>query len=155
MSDKEITTVATNKAMAYCSRSEKCVFEVKHYLARYQLPFASVEKIIEELENHGFIDNQRYCSAFVNDKIRLAKWGKLKVRYSLLAKQLPDNLIERALNEFPLSDYKSIVHEAIEGKWKTLGNGDFNTRKAKVLRFAQSRGYEAELCYSFLESIQG
>lgn len=46
-----------------------------------------INRIIDRLVVEKFIDEERYCRAFVNDKFRFAKWGKMKITQALYMKK--------------------------------------------------------------------
>ena len=67
---------ALKKAARYCSTAEHCRAEVAEKLRQWGVPASSAEQILTRLVQERFIDEERFCRAFVNDKHLLAKWGK-------------------------------------------------------------------------------
>ena len=59
-----------NKAEAYCSSVERCVSEVEAKLEQWGADNGIKERVIEHLIKEKYIDQQRYCAAFVRDKYR-------------------------------------------------------------------------------------
>ena len=51
---------ALNKAAAYCTLCERCISEVSTKLAAWGVPHGEQQKIIERLQQEGFIDEARY-----------------------------------------------------------------------------------------------
>ena len=45
-------------------------------------------EIIDRLIDEKFIDERRYCRAFVNDKLRFNHWGRVKIQAKLREKKL-------------------------------------------------------------------
>ena len=43
------------------------------------IAYDAIDRIINRLEQEKYIDEERFCRAFINDKYRLAKWGKVKI----------------------------------------------------------------------------
>lgn len=139
-----------------CSIQENCTFDAKQKLNQWRVPVADAENIIENLTDHNFINNQRYCIAFANDKIFLNKWGKHKVEYVLKQKQLAANDIQVALNEIEQKKYIDLIKNEITKKAKTLKpDVDSHIMKNKLWRFAQQRGYEFEIASKIIESFVG
>jgi len=89
------------------------------------------------LYDNGYLDDSRYCRAFVHDKVAFAQWGRQKIRYALRAKRLPDGLIERALEEIDIEVYKKNMEKLIASRPKATNEAD----KAKLVRFMLQRGY--------------
>ena len=78
-----------NKAAAYCAAAEHCRSEVQTKLLQWGASANQTSDILDQLEDQGFLSETRYCSAFVNDKIRFQGWGKEKIRMALKQKRLP------------------------------------------------------------------
>ena len=56
---------ALNKAAAYCTLCERCISEVSKKLTTWGVPPAEQQRIIDRLQDEGFINEERYCRAFV------------------------------------------------------------------------------------------
>ena len=76
-----------NKAEAYCSSVERCVSEVEAKLEQWGADNGIKERVIEHLIKEKYIDQQRYCAAFVRDKYRFNQWGRLKIVQALRLKK--------------------------------------------------------------------
>ena len=132
---------ALNKAAAYCTLCERCISEVSKKLTTWGVPPAEQQRIIERLQDEGFINEERYCRAFVNDKLRFNRWGRVKIRAALYEKQLPREYIAQAIEEIDEEEYMQTLHDLVATKQRELKNEDFAT-KQKIIRFAASRGFE-------------
>ena len=136
---------ALNKAAAYCTLCERCISEVKAKLDSWGIGYASQTKILERLIDEKFIDERRYCSAFVNDKLRFNHWGRIKIRAKLIEKRLPRELITETLENIDEEEYNNILLTLIKNKSREAGNIEEHKKREKVLRFAASRGFEPSL----------
>lgn len=133
---------ALNKAAAYCSLCERCINEVRKKLTAWGIAPIEQNKIIERLIKERFIDEERYCRAFVNDKIRFNHWGKIKITAALREKQIDKKYISSAIDNIDENEYMQILRDILITKQKEYkGKEDFAT-KQKLIRFAASRGFE-------------
>lgn len=132
---------ALNKAAAYCTLCERCISEVSNKLTTWGIAITEQQRIIERLQSEGFIDEQRYCRAFVNDKVRFNRWGRVKITAALYEKRLPKEYISEAISDIDEELYMQTLRELIAIKQKELKGDDYAT-KQKLIRFAASRGYE-------------
>lgn len=133
---------ALNKAAAYCSLCERCINEVRKKLTAWGIASIEQNKIIERLITEKFIDEERYCRAFVNDKIRFNHWGKIKITAALREKQIDKKYISSAIDNIDENEYMQILRDILITKQKEYkGKEDFAT-KQKLIRFAASRGFE-------------
>lgn len=140
---KELTPgEALNKAAAYCTLCERCVSEVTAKLTAWGVPHCEQEKIITRLIEEKFINEARYCHAFVNDKVRFNRWGRIKIRAALSEKRLPRELINEAMDNIDEEQYTEILTATIAAKRKELKGVNDYTTKQKIMRFAASRGFE-------------
>ena len=133
---------ALNKAAAYCTLCERCVSEVTAKLTAWGVPHCEQEKIITRLIEEKFINEARYCHAFVNDKVRFNRWGRIKIRAALSEKRLPRELINEAMDNIDEEQYTTSLAEVIAAKRKELKGVNDYTTKQKIMRFAASRGFE-------------
>lgn len=133
---------ALNKAAAYCTLCERCVSEVIKKLETWGMTPAQQHSITERLKSEMFIDETRYCRAFVNDKLKFNHWGRIKISAALYEKRLPKELIKEALENIDEELYTQVLADTIAAKHKELkGKDDYATRQ-KLMRHAASRGFE-------------
>ena len=149
---KELTSgEALTKAAAYCTLCERCQSEVSTKLTAWGVPHDEQEKIIARLTNEKFIDESRYCRAFVNDKVKFNRWGRIKITAALREKHLPQEHIKEALEGIDENTYLQALQETIDIKRRELkGKDDFATQQ-KIIRHAASRGYEPSLIISTIK----
>ena len=136
---------ALNKAAAYCTLCERCISEVSAKLTTCGVPYAVQEEIITRLTNEKFIDEARYCRAFVNDKVRFNRWGRLKITAALREKRLPQEYIKEAMENIDEDAYLQSLQETIDIKRRELKCKDDFATQQKIIRHAASRGYEPSL----------
>lgn len=133
---------ALNKAAAYCTLCERCISEVKTKLDAWGIEYSSQTKIIDRLIDEKFIDESRYCKAFVNDKLRFNHWGRIKIQAKLREKRLPRELIAAALENIDEEEYCNVLRTLLANKSRELSNDEERKKREKLLRFAASRGFE-------------
>ena len=102
---------ALSYTMDLCSRHEKCCSEIREKLVKFKLPGPHVEKVLQTLKKEGFIDESRYAGMFVRDKLRINRWGKIKIQHMLSAKQIPEEIIAEAINGIDDLHYLEILKE--------------------------------------------
>ena len=136
---------ALNKAAAYCTLCERCISEVSTKLAAWGVPHGEQQKIIVRLQQEGFIDEARYCRAFVNDKVRFNRWGRIKIRAALCEKRLPRELVNEAIENINKEEYMSALAEVIAAKRRELKVKEDYAAQQKIMRYAASRGFEPSL----------
>lgn len=135
-----------------CSRSEKCLFDVKKKLAEWNLS-DEYDEIKAYLIDEKYIDENRYAVSFVNDKVKFSKWGFTKVKYHLRAKGIMEGAIEEGICQYSTAEYKQMMAKELEKKAGSLKETDAYKRKQKLYAFAAQRGYENEFVGSLIDSL--
>lgn len=139
------------KLAKYCAYQERCTHEIHEYLKKYELPKKHTEILIEKLEQEKFLDDERFAVQFARGKFRIKKWGKIKIRYELKQKHIPDELIENALESIPDEEYYAVLRELVQ---KSGYDTENYTEKAKLLRHLQSKGYSYDEIKQVLQDIE-
>ena len=121
---------ALYRAAALCSTAERCKSEIE-------------EK---------YIDESRYCRSFVNDKIRFDHWGRIKITAALRQKKIDNEHIQAALSQIDEGYYRTLLQEILIKKRSSLGNEESPANRAKLARFAISRGFEPGLVFTLLDT---
>lgn len=142
-----------------CSLRECCPQEIVRKFREGGLPESRIAHLVARLVEEGYLDEGRYAKAFVHDKVAYDHWGRMKIRAALRLKGIPDAEINRAFAETDGADYRLMMKEVLTSKFRTLqfdpGN-EAETYKAtqKLLRFAASRGFEADEVFSIIHELK-
>ena len=127
------TKVFLERAARYCAGAEHCVADVAQLLARLGANDVQTDEVIGILQKQQYLDEQRYCRAFVHDKVAFQAWGRMKIIMGLRAKHLPESEIQQALDDMDETVYASNIRKAIQSKR--------GQDKQKIIRFMLQRGY--------------
>ncbi len=151
---KEITEPEMlHKMAAYCSAGEHCIQDVRKKLDANALPQEASERIIQRLLQERFIDESRYTTFFVNDKLKFNKWGKIKIAYELYKKEIPAAIRDQAISAIDEDTYRSTLLDLLRNKKKTTKGKDERDLFNKLLRFAAGRGFESKITIECLKLI--
>lgn len=143
-----------HKAASYCSISEHCITEVKLKLKAWGLEDSKSDMIIDKLLTEDFINEKRYCLAFVKDKFLFNKWGKIKISYALQQKGIDNKLITQALNSIDDGKYEEMLADILKTKLKNLKWEYEYEKMGKLFQFAQSRGFESAVIDRVIRTLK-
>lgn len=130
------------KLAAKCSISEQCLSDIEVKLAKYDLTEEEKTRILRHLVEESYIDDSRYAEAYVRDKYRFNKWGRIKIAQGLRMKGIDRETIEIAMQVIDNQEYQNILSNLIKAKRKsTHGKNDYEIN-GKLIRFATGRGFE-------------
>jgi regulatory protein len=153
MSEKALFEIAIKKAMAQCSRREFCSDDIRNKLLLWGIENNDAERIIGILINENFINESRYATAFVKDKFKYNKWGRVKIAAHLKVKKLPPDIIKSALDSIDNDLYIKFLNELITSHRKSVKAKNQYDLKAKLLRYGLSKGFESSLLYDILNDL--
>jgi len=134
-----------------CSQQERCSSNIREKLKLWNISEQDTDKILTFLRREKYLDDSRFASFYVMDKFRLNQWGKIKIRYTLRQKQIPEEAIEAALLQITDEAYLQTCKQLLSGKLKSIKDSNHLSRKAKLLRFASQRGFESEIIYRAMD----
>jgi regulatory protein len=153
MSEKVLFKIALEKAMAQCSRREYCSDDIRNKLSLWGVDNDDIGKILRILISDNFINEPRYATAFVRDKFKYNKWGKVKISAHLRGKKVPQDIISSALDSIDNDLYIKLLRELIEAHRKSVKAKNQYDLKAKLLRYGLSKGFESNLLYDILNDL--
>ena len=130
------------KLAARCSTSEQCLSDIEAKLSHYDLTEEERTHILRHLIEERYIDNRRYAEAFVRDKYRFNKWGRIKIAQGLRMKGIDNDMIEAAMETINEKEYIDILRDLIKAKRKSTRGASEYEINGKLIRFATGRGFE-------------
>jgi len=144
---------ALHKAATYCSLADRCIDDVRKKLTRREIDLPTQNRIIQRLVQEKFLNEERFCKSFVNDKLKFNKWGINKIKFELRKKNIPDSLIQSALENINPQENKERLLQLLTAKKKTVkGKSEFEIQQ-KLMRFAAGRGFAIDDILWVIESF--
>ena len=137
--------IAMKRAASFCAESERNVAEVERKLRKWGVDDDDIDSIIDRLKSDDFLNEERYCKAYINDRFKLNHWGKVKIRYELGKRDVDRQYIDAALADIDDDEYIEVLKEVVEAKRRTLKDTDTYSASAKILRYALTRGFESDI----------
>jgi len=136
-----------------CARCEQAEGDLRKKLKDWGIGNAEANSIIQRLKSERFLDNERFARAYCRDKLRFNGWGKLKIAFMLKGKGIEQDTIDIVLSEIDDEQYATILNDALTAKAKTLGDKQVQLKRASLLRFAASRGFETNIIYKAVNQV--
>ena len=137
MANRELSKAEwLDKAESYCAKSEHCAADVRRKLYEWGAPSDLFDEIEEKLYTNDFLNDARFCHAYVHDKVEYQAWGRLKIQAGLRALQLPEKDIRAALEELNEEKYRDNLRALIAQRK--------SDSEDKRLRFLLQRGFTYE-----------
>lgn len=142
---KQENTIAVDQLFGrmarVCSKKEYCVFDIRRKLERMNIPKGILEAVIQQLKEEGFIDEERYITSFINDKLRFNKWGRKKIEFALSQKKLPKEMVNTIFSTYTDDLLLDSLPALLEKKWRSITGKSVFEKEAKLIRYALGRGF--------------
>jgi regulatory protein len=140
-------------AQKYCAYQDRCSSQVLAWCRQKQLVSADVQRLMAELKQNGYLDDERFARAYARGKFRNNHWGMVKIAAGLKARGICQELIEEALSEIDVSDYlmklESLLIKKIGFPLVTLTYQD----QMRIASWAAAKGYERPLIMDVLKQV--
>lgn len=131
------------KAEKYCAQDEHCRSSVRAKLLIWGATRTQADLIVQYLVDNDFIDELRYAQHYCGSKLRMQKWGRVKMAYQLRSKQIPRSIIEKTLATLDMDAYNRILFDLTRTRWEQLvTEPDMAKRRLKVTNFLSTKGFE-------------
>jgi regulatory protein len=151
---KKISLSKTRERIAaYCAYQERCNSEVRSKLEEFGLDSLQIDAELEVLSEEGFLNEERFAEAFVKGRFTLKKWGKIRIRQELRLREIPDEIIKKAIAHIDEEEYWSVINFLAEKKWNLTQEHNQLKKKAKVQRFLIFRGFENDMIRDVLDEL--
>lgn len=130
------------KIQRYCAYQERCTAEVVTKLKKLGALESDINKLINDLKNSSFLNEERFAISFAESKFHQKKWGLKKISSHLFQKGISKEVIDKAISSISSEEISGTLALLYEKKWMALSNEtDPFKRKQKTLRYLLSKGY--------------
>ena len=144
--------IIIEKIQSYCLYQERCIKEVKNKLFSLKVRSKSANDIIEYLIDNDYLNEERYAKVFIQGKLRIKKWGRIKLKYELRLKGVDIKIINKHIKQINEEDYIKYFNEFSTNKIKFL-KGSTDQKKRSFINYFTYRGWENKLIYEKLKDI--
>ena len=145
---------ATVRIASYCSKAERCEYDVRKKLIAWELDSDTIGRIISYLKKENFLNEERFCQSFIRDKVRFNKWGKNKIIFELKKKHISESFVDVSFRALAIDDeFEEPLMKILESKMRSVKASNDYEKRMKLMRFAAGRGYPADLVRKCLDQL--
>jgi regulatory protein len=145
---------AKAKLEALCAYQERCQFELDQKLISWGFKEEDRNALLADLITNRFLDEERFAIAFVSGKFRIKRWGRIKIRSHMKLKRISEHSIKKGLSQIDPDEYWETVLQLAEKKLADLRSPEDRwQKKAKIIRYLQSRGFEMDLSQDAADQV--
>lgn len=136
-----------------CASAEHCTGEMIDKMTKWEIPEEAQARIMEHLVSNKYVDDERYCRAFVHDKMEYNHWGRRKIEQALYVKHVDKAIQTKVLDEIPDSDFIDILRPLLDQKRRQTRADNEYEMNIKLMRFAASRGFTIDQIRQCIEEV--
>ena len=140
------------KIQSYCIYQDRCKKEVKKKLYTFNVEKDLQLKIINYLIDNDYLNEERFTKLFIQGKLRIKKWGKMKLKFELKSRGVENSMIDKYINDISDDEYTAYFNEFSSNKIKFL-KGTKDQKKRSFINYFTYRGWENYLIYQKLKEI--
>lgn len=131
------------KAVHYIDIKLRSSNEIHKYLKK---DFSNniIEKVIERLESDGYLNENIYTEAYINDQINLKVAGPLKIKSDLIKLGISETIIEKHLPSFTKEMQYEKINKVISKDIRTNNNKSVYMLKNKIINDLINKGFYKE-----------
>ena len=145
-----------NDALKTIEKTYKTEKEIKEKLFIKGYDEKCIQKTIDFLIEYKFLDDVRFADMYIAEKLKAQ--GKNKIKYDLLRKGIPDEIVNQKIemiSEYEDDQEDSIVYELASKKYNTISKSESDSRKIykKLSEFLVRKGYSWETTKKVVNKI--
>ena len=140
-------------ALNYISIRMRSIKEMKEYLLRKGVNDILINKTIEKLVKHGFLNDFNFARAYTNDQLLITPKGPYKIKIELEKHNINKEIIEEVLDDIDNDMVREKLSNLME-KQKKKKKGSSNSVKTKIINYFNNLGYSREMILDELSNYK-
>ena len=133
-----------NYGISVLSRYAKSEYELRLKMKSKGFEPKLIDKAISKLKEQKYLDDERYCQMFINDKLNISKHGVRKIKEALYYKGIDKEIIEEKIKNISQESEEERALILGEKKLSTIKETDTRKKMAKLSNYLIGRGFEYE-----------
>jgi regulatory protein len=141
------------RAFRLLGRRQHSTSELKRKLWNKDYDSKLIDKVIEDLNKQGYLDDKKFVREFVAEKSRAKSWSIKKIKSELIKKGIAIKMIDEILIDQPKETEQENAFKLAQKKYDQLHNRKLEPKelKMKLITFLLSKGFE----YDFVKEVCG
>ena len=141
-----------HKALNYILRKLRSKLEVRMYLEDLETADNDIEKIVNRLEEIGFINDVNYAKAYISDSIYLKNDGPHKIKSYLLSQEIDEYIIDEELAKIDREVIYDKLEKLVLKKLKSDRKNSAYQLRQKVVIDMVNAGYSKDMVIEILDN---
>jgi len=151
LSEEEISVY--NYGISVLSRYFKSEYELRLKMKNKGFNPQLIDNAISILKEHKYLDDERYCEMFINDKINISKHGVRKIKEALYYKGIDKEIIEEKIKCISAESEEERALLLGERKLLNIKENDNRKKMSKLSNYLLGKGFEYETVNKTLRKL--
>ncbi len=152
--EENTSYIAYDLALNYLKIKMRSKKEIIDYLTKKGVNQNLIDNAIDLLIKQGYLNDDIYTKAYINDRIKLSYDGPYKIRESLLKLGISEDIINNNIDIFDKELEIEKINKIIDRQIKTNHNKGNNLLKRKILDYLVMQGYTKEVVINEVNKIK-
>jgi len=136
----------------YLGKRDRSVLEVSRHLERCEVEPETIDTVVAELEDQGYLDDARFAQRFAEDRRRLDHWGAERIAERLRAHGIGRGHIEAAITTQDRDAELDVALSLLERRFSPPLPDD--RARERALGVLIRRGYELEFAHDAIRAFE-
>lgn len=145
-----------HQAVSLLARRDHSRYEIKQKLLKKGHAEDAIERVVSELQNRGYLDDQRYTQMMIRYHYSRGQ-GPQKIRYLLNNNGVSSTLVDQTFTEFD-QDWFALACDVRKKRFgtqfKSADKQEQFKEKSKQIRFLMSRGFESDQIQNAIDELR-
>ncbi len=131
-----------NYGISVLSRYSKSEYELRLKMKNKGFDSRLIDNAVNALKEQRYLDDERYCEMFINDKINISKYGVRKIKEALYYKGIDKEIIEEKIKRISAEGEEERAFILGEKKLLIIKETDTRKKAAKLSNYLIGKGFE-------------
>lgn len=132
-----------NKCVKYISLRIRSAYEIREYLRKKQIEEPLIELTIDKLNKNNLLNDEKFTSAFINDKLNFTTMGPYRIEQELKKHKIDSSIIYKYLSNIDDETIDNKINKQITKLIKS--NKKKQNIRNKIYTNLLSLGYSNEM----------
>jgi regulatory protein len=143
---------ALDLAYRYLARRDRTVAELRAQLEQKRVEPRTIDEVIADLRELGYLDDARYAQRFAEDRRTLDAWGPDRIERKLVALGLSPEVIASALSARDAAEELDAAVAVLRRRFSAPAEDPKGRERA--LGLLVRKGYDLELAYDAVRAFE-
>ncbi|MDZ5474564.1 recombination regulator RecX [Bacillus sp. 31A1R] len=145
---------AYNQSIQYLSRMMRTEKEIRTFLRGKELPEPVIQEVIHKLYEYKFLNDEDYAYSYVRTQMNTSDKGIDLIKRELREKGVQDQLIEKAIGEYPVEAQIETAKKLCEKYVQKYNRDSDRVIKQKLEQMLLRKGYHSHIINIAMEEVE-